>query len=210
MKNFSKNIPQGRALIYIMILCLLPSLFAGLWVWSQTGQVEGIKDQLENVREHAFLKEKRQASNKNLQNFYKDADSFFIDKHLESLTFLEPEIDSLQKLSSQKNVPEDESVRRRLDKLTGPDNALNFTEGVVQNYGAFQETTETLARPVEVNLNDLYKILTRIEGVSISGETVPEGRPQLIILDFRMEKKKNLDKNEAYQLNMKLLKREFS
>lgn len=205
-----KHIPQGRTLIYIMIFCLLPSLLAALWVWSELSVVEGVRDQLENVKEHAFLKEKRQSSNQNLSTYYKDADHFYIDKQLETLTFLDPEVEALQKLTSRKNIPEDETVRRRLEKLTGPENALSFTEGVVQNYGAFQETTETLSHPVEVSINDLYKILSRVEGVSINGEPIPEGRPQLIILDFRLNKKKSLDQNEVFQLNMKLLKREFS
>lgn len=193
-----------------MIFCLLPSLLAALWVWSELSVVEGVRDQLENVKEHAFLKEKRQSSNQNLSTYYKDADHFYIDKQLETLTFLDPEVEALQKLTSRKNIPEDETVRRRLEKLTGPENALSFTEGVVQNYGAFQETTETLSHPVEVSINDLYKILSRVEGVSINGEPIPEGRPQLIILDFRLNKKKSLDQNEVFQLNMKLLKREFS
>lgn len=205
-----KNIPQGRALVYIMLFSLLPSLFASVYIWMKLGTLSGIESELSSVKEHAFLKEKRQAVNQNLQNFYKDADHFYIDKQLETLTFLEPEVEALQKLSSQKNIPEDEVLKKRLDKLSGPENSLTFTEGVVQNYGAFQETTETLSHPVEVNVADLYKILTRVEGVALNGDTPPEGRPQLIVLDFRLEKKKSLDANEVYQLNMKLLKREFS
>ncbi len=64
--------------------------------------------------------------------------------------------------------------------------------------------------PVEVNVSDLKKILTLIEGRKIGEfETGPQ-KPQLMILDFKLEKKNIRENNEVFDLNMKLLKREFS
>lgn len=204
-----KNIPQGRALIYIMILCLLPSFAIGFYLWTSYGALENLDQKMDMVRDQAFVKEKRQAVNQSLRSHFKEPDQFYIDKQLETLTFLDQETEALQKIFQQKNMPEDETTRKRLEFLTGPGNSISFTEGVVQNYGSFQETTETLSHPIEVNSKDISKILSRIEGVSFNGEELPTGRPQLIVLDFKLEKKKATDKNEVFQLNMKLLKREF-
>ena len=205
-----KSIPQSRALIYILILCLIPSLVAGLYIWSRVGELTDLDRKMDDVKEQAYLKEKRQALNQTLRAHYKEVDPFYIDKYLETLVFLEPEVDALQKISQAKNFSDDEAIKNRLDFLTGSGNHLNFTEGVVQRYGTFQETTETLSHPLEVNLKDLHRILSRIEGVRVGEEEPLQGRPQLLILDFSLDKKKSGEKSEVFLLNMKLLKREFS
>ena len=79
----------------------------------------------------------------------------------------------------------------------------------MQSTPLFQEVTETLVHPIEVNLDDLTNLLAKIEGKEIGPYTPGPGRPQLLILDFKIEKKSITDKKEVYQLNLKLLKREF-
>src|SRR5262249_902807 len=138
-----------------------------------------------------------------------DADHFYIDKHLETLSFLQPEIEGLQKALSNKNFPDDENIKKRLEFLTGPSKNMVFTEGVVQSTPQFQEVTESLVHPVEVNEDDLRTILARIEGTQIGSEAPSPNRPQLIILDFKLERKSVTEKNQVFVLNLKLLKREF-
>ena len=78
-----------------------------------------------------------------------------------------------------------------------------------EKYNNFQETIETLAHPVEVDNSDILKILSRIEGVSLHDEKPLETRPQLIITDFRIDRKKP-SLYEVYALNIKILKREYT
>ena len=155
----------------------------------------------------AFVKGK-QAQNIAVINHYREADHFYIDKHIESLIFLEPEIESLQKIMAKNDFAEDEQVKRRLDYLNQSNN-LSFSEGAVQASPLFQEVMETQVHPVEVNGIDLQKILSRVEGVQISAFAPGPNRPQLLIVDFKLDRKKMSEKNEVFQLNMKLLKREF-
>lgn len=204
------KIPQNRALLYILIFALIPVLISSAFVMNRLGRLDSINQEIETLKDTFLVKDQRQAINKKVRAYFKDADHFYIDKNLETLSFLEPEIEALQKIVSQKNFPDDETVKKRLEFLTGSGNDLVFTEGVVQNYGPFHEVTETQAHPVEVNLNDLKKILSRVEGVRIGENDPIASRPQLIILDFKLDKKTSQDKNEVYQLSMKLLKREFS
>ncbi len=203
------NIPQSRLLLYAMLLGLIPLLLAAGNFMHQQNKISTVENQLLLIGDMAATQKKRQAVNIAVRNNFRDADHFYIDKHLETLDFLEPEIESLQKVLDNKNFADDENIKKRLDFLTGPQNDLIFTEGVVQSTPIFQETTETLVHPVEVNVDDIRALLAKIEGIEIGKEGPNPNRPELIILDFKIEKKRVTEKNEVFLLNLKLLKREF-
>jgi len=204
-----KNIPQSRLLLYLMMVGLLPLIFVGAALMSKLNGVNETQFAIQGVFEKVLVRGKKQALNTNVRNNFRDADHFYIDKYLETLNFLLPEIESLQKLSSNKNYPEDENLRKRIEHLTGPGNSMVFSEGVVQTYPLFQETTETLVHPVEINTTNLQQILALIEGIEVGNFKPAQNRPQLLVLDFKLDKKNLSEKNEVFVLNLKLLKREF-
>lgn len=204
-----KNIPKNRLLLYIMLLGILPLILAAVNFLSKQSSITELENIMHEMQLMAMFREKKQAVNMAIRNHYHDADHFYIDKYLESLSFLEPEVEGLQKLLNNKNLVADEAIRKRLEHLTGPGNSLGFTEGVVQSTPFFQETTETLVHPVEINGLDLQKILAKIEGLDIGSYTPSPNRPQLIVLEFKLDRKNTAEKNEVFLLNLKLLKREF-
>lgn len=204
-----KTIPKQRLLLYMLVIGLLPVLWSLFYFVSTTNALAQVNTTTEQLTETALIQEKKQASNMAVRSHFKDADHFYIDKYLETLVFLEPEIEGLQKILSNKNIAEDENAKKRLEFLTSPANSLAFSEGVVQSAPFFQETTETLVHPVEINGNDLKKILARIEGVEFDSIQAGPNRPQLIILDFKLDKKAIRERNEVFNLNLKLLKREY-
>lgn len=204
-----KAIPINRAVAYLMVIGLLPFLFVIFLFFSQRGQLEELNGMLESLQHQAFVKEKKQALNLAVRQHFRDADHFYIDKYLETLVFLEPEIETLQKIAADKNFSNDEKIKKRLELLTSQGNSLVFSEGVVQAFPLFQETIETLVHPVEVSPTDLQKILARIEGIQMGPFAPGPNRPQLIITEFKLDKKKVNEKNEVFVLNLKLLKREF-
>lgn len=203
------TIPQKRLLIYLLLIGLVPIFFAWLTFSSQLATTNELENLIHHVQSLAFNREKKQSVNISVRHKFRDADHFYIDKNLETLILLEPEIESLKTMVSNPNFNDDENVKKRLDFLTGPLNRISFTEGVVQSSPIFQEVTETLVHPVEVNVSDLRQILCLVEGVIIGDCTPPPNRPQLIILDFKLDKKNVSEKNEVFLLNLKLLKREF-
>lgn len=204
-----KNIPLSRAVLYLICLGIAPLMFVFLLFTSQKRELEELENTIESIQHQAFLKEKKQALNLAVRQHFRDADHFYIDKYLETLVLLEPEVETLQKLSLDKNFGEDERVKKRLEFLTSSANALNFSEGVVQDFPLFQETLETLTHPVEVNATDIKKILARIEGTKIKELDPGLRSPQLLITEFRFDKKKVSDDHEVFSLNLKLIKREF-
>lgn len=205
-----KNIPILQLLVYLLILGVFPFFAALFFFWSGLDRVNELEYAIQNVHELALKVEKKQAANISTANSYRNADHFYIDKNLETLHFLHPEVDALKKVIENPNFIEDESTRKRLDFLTGKQNQLIFTESNVQTHPFFQEVTETMLHPVEINQTDLEQILTLIEGRDIGLFKAPQDRPQLLILNFKIDKKSIREKSEVYELSMKILKREFS
>ena len=204
-----QNIPHTRLVLYLLCLGLFPLLFVVALFISEKNALDELHENLETIQYTALIKERKQATNMAVRQHFSDADHFYIDKNLETLVFLEPEIEQLQHIVEDKNFADNEAVKKRLEFLTSESNALVFSEGVVQTFPLFQETSETLVHPVEVDPTDIQKILARVEGIKIGNFSPGPHRPQLTITEFKLNKKKVTDKNEVFLLDMKLIKREF-
>lgn len=203
------TIPQQRLILYGVIAGVLPLILVLLNMFGQLSDVDNLKNHLDVIHQNILSRESKQAVNLSVKEHFKNADHFYIDKQIESIRLLEPEIESLKKIAAQNNVVDNEAVKKRLEYLTNT-NTIVFTEGVVQKNPYFQETTETLVHTVEVNLQNIAEILAKIEGVKMESYHSGLDRPQMIITDFRIDKKNVDEKNEIYMLNLKLIKREFS
>lgn len=200
------NIPQNRIILYIMILGLIIPILAFMNFTNAKGTLDSLSKGIEEIQTRAFVTERKQAVNKAVIEEYLNGDRFYVDKTLEKLTLLEPEKNTLQKVTENKNYVGDEAINRRLAFLKGKENQMLFTEGVVINYPRFQETLLTLAKPVEVSVDDIRTILSLIEAPNPSAMPPP---PQLLITDFTLDRKTVSEKNEVFLLNLKILKREF-
>ncbi len=209
MNKFLSSIPRSRLIAYAVILGLIPAALVLFHIYSKLTEINTLGDHVRNLTEMALLKEKKQAVNKAVMSHYRDADRFYIDKNIEAITLLKPEIEALEKISKQNNFIENEEVTNRLKFLTNK-NSLVFAEGVVQTYPYFSETAETLVHPVEIDLNDLQNILAKIEDIDIGLYKPGPNPPQLIITDLKLEKRKTSNDNEVFNLNIKLLKREYT
>lgn len=204
-----KSIPQARMLIYLVILGLLPTLLVLLKLWQDSDSLNALQDRILEVQEKALIRDSKQAVNMAVIEHFQGSDNIYLDKYVQKLQFLESEVEGLQRLITNKSFADDEEATKRYEHLVGPNNTLMFNEGAVVRYPLFREVVETQVRPVEVNLTDIQKILTLIDGVPFGENSVPPKRPQLIILDFRLEKKRINEDNEAFLMNMRLLKREY-
>lgn len=205
MKDF---IPMNRLFLYLLFIGLLPVLLATYYVVSEIHAIDATDDMIELVYTKMALQESREGINRAVREQYSEADHHYIDKTLEKLPLLSEEREALQKVSKQKTGIFDDRLVARLKKLKS-DNNLVFSEGVVQSYPGFQETVETLTHPVEVSVSDVKHILTMVEGVDMDGFHADENMPQLLVTQFSLNRKKISEHNEVFELNMKLLKREF-
>lgn len=208
-KKILQNIPYNRLISYLLIIGLCPLVFLSFFFLKEKNDFDELRTNIESIEYNALIKEKRQAMNMAVRQHYREADHFYIDKNVETLVLLEPEIEQLQAIVADKNFTDNENIKKRLEFLTGGANSLAFSEGVVHSFPFFQETTETLIHPVEVERSDIQKILAKIEGIKIGPYSPGLHPPQLIITEFKLDKKKTNDKNEVYLLDIKLIKREF-
>jgi hypothetical protein len=195
-------------ILWFALLALAPIVFGYLYYSSAVNDVDQLKSSIESLKTLADKTDRKQSQNRAAREKYKEADRLYIDKNVESLKFLEPEAKSLEELVNNKTFAGDEMVKRRLEFLTGSENKILMTEGTITTYPYFQEVISTLSKSVEVNLQDIKKVLSVIEGVEIPPYKIIPNRPQMIILDFKIDRKET-EKNEVYILNMKLLKREY-
>ncbi len=206
MSKWILSIPVKRAILYLLVIGLFPSFLVLFYFFSEKGAIQTLEKRIQALEEMAYLKQKRGELNKSIMVTYSGSDKFYIDKELESLQLLLPEIETLEKSVQTFTAIDNESLHERLSFLKNT-NKIVFAESNVQNLGGFTETTESLVKPVELDMADLQTLLTRIE----KGENFDETskKPQLIITDFRMDRAPTLTGSEVFRINLKLLKREF-
>ncbi|MDP1836452.1 MAG: hypothetical protein Q8K75_11085 [Chlamydiales bacterium] len=203
----TEGISQSRMLVYIMAACLLPILLVAYQYRSTNTQLERLTSRIETIQQQAFLLEQKLTPNRAVQAAFRDADRFYLDKYVENIQLLESEIAMLEKIVKDPIVPPDPQLVSRLDALRK--NTIQFSEGTVESYPFFKEVPDSLARAVEVDDGDIQEIISRIEGISIGKYEPGPNRPQMIITDFKLERKTGQRQSLLYSLNIKMIKREF-
>lgn len=201
-------ISNNRKVIYLLILGMLPLLFVGMHFYSNYSYQTNLSYALQDAIISAETKNRKEYSNKQVIKLFANADHFYIDKEIEKIDLLKKENDTLQAILKRGYHPDEEEIKRRTQFLNSPQNRLSFTEGSIKSYKGFQETLETLSHPVEVDLDDFKKILSRIEGVQLTTDPIADNRPHLIVTECKLEKKKGLTQ-DVFTLDLKVLKREY-
>jgi len=139
-------------------------------------------------------------------NRYSNFEPYFIDQCLEALPLLQSNLSELHAMKNHPACKNREALTKRIAFLEGPENRLSFAEETIRSSKRIKETEERLLHPVEVDAKDLERLLSLIEDVAIGGCVPDQTSPQLIIQDFVLTKKNNA----IYELNLSLLKREFT
>jgi hypothetical protein len=210
MKLQVKNsIPHQRLLTYLLLLGLIPLILAFSYYNVHSQDLQEISGEIERLQFVATNKRCKQYVNGLARAHFQQADHFYLDKYVESMHLLECETEALQTLLEHEPTLPNKDILKRLDFLTGPQNELTFADGMTQTFANIQETTESLIHPVEVDLADIQRILSYIEGTEIALFAPAINRPQFIIVDFKINRKQSASDNEVYVLELKLIKREY-
>lgn len=169
-------------------------------------KLEQLEEEMNRIHHKmVFLQEAQRKENFLLASL-KDPDPHYLDKYVETLTFLLPEIKKLEAIQSE-NL-EDEQITKKLQWLKEGGNRLRFSEEHIRANELFRETEEKQQNPIELNEEDLKKLLCLIEGTTIWPYGPKEGLPQLIIKDFKLAKKELPSHEKLYTVSMELIKRE--
>lgn len=145
---------------------------------------------------------------KKVKNFIDEKisyDKFFIDNNLENLSFLQNEKSQLVNLKKYIAFLNGDRINARLDFINSEKNKLKFAEENTKTSSLIKETLESQLYSIEVDENDLQKLLTIIEETPNSRFTKKANAPQLLITNFNLSK----ENCNSFTLDMKILKREF-
>lgn len=182
-------------------LACLPLIFCLTSFFSKNEQLNALENAMTQLRlKEARLKKRGESEDAFLAKM-QQADHRYIDKHLETLVFLEPEIQQLE-------LQTDSFFKKRLEFLKGNGNRLLFAEEEIRKGDLFQEVEERLQHSVEMNEEDLKRTLTLIENIPIPPFSIEPNAPQLIIKNFELVKKSTPSNQEVYTIQFQLIKRE--
>jgi hypothetical protein len=169
-------------------------------------KLEQLENETNRIQSRMVILQETQRKENFLLASLKNPDPHYLDKHVETLTFLLPEIKKLEAIQSENS--EDDQIAKRLQWLKEGGNRLRFSEEQIRVNELFRETEEKQQTPVELNEEDLKKLLCLIEGTTIWPYGPKEGRPQLIVKDFTLIKKELPSHEKVFAVTMQLIKRE--
>ena len=194
------------ALLLILIAAPLPMLYFAVHFVLGMQELNLLDEDVERVHLKTVLYEDNKRKEGALFASLKNPDPHYLDKNVETLTFLLPEVKKFEAILSE--TPGDDQIARRLQFLKEGGNRLVFSEEQIRTHEMFREVEERQQHPVEMNEEDFKKLLCLIEGVTIWPYGPKEGRPQLIVTDLKLSKKELPNQEKVYAVSMNLLKRE--
>ena len=144
----------------------------------------------EACRKGRFSLERKGKKERFLKRYAK-ADPYFIDQQIESLHFLEKERNELAALLEHPALFDKRSAEARFKFLLSDENRLTFAEEAIRTSSHLKETEEKQRHSVQMDEEDLKRILSLLEDLPIDSYFPLENRPQIIITDFHLEKKES-------------------
>ncbi len=179
------------AYIAIAIACCIPFFCLYLHVQEKLDVVENLEKEMRILSSREVYAGRINEQGEILSKQLNRADHFYLDKNIETLSFLGQKLGSLRSFSSEIL-----------------DNRLLFAEEKITKDDYLIEVEEKQQHPVALNMEDLKRLLSSIEGVTIGGFTPKNGRPQLIVRDFYLKKVPASSEEDLFIIDMKLIKRE--
>lgn len=193
--------------LFFFILFLSPILFSLLFLYQKQTQLEELEERFYRACKKEKLALARKERKERFLVRYSNTDPYFMDQKIESLPLLEKEQKALENLLEHPAFSHHDALRDRLQFLR--ENKLLFAEEKIQASANIQEIEEKQRQPVEMDEEDLKKILTLIDDVSIGPYLPSQTGPQLILKEFRLKKQQTPLQTQVFEVEMELLKREF-
>ncbi len=195
---------------FFFILMVIPLFAAAAFLFLQNNRIQEIEERFAAASTKGKAAFERKAKKEAFLHRYLNADPYFLDQKIESLLFLQNERKQIESWLRHPALPRKESLVERLSFLTEGANRLVFAEENIRTSGRIQETDEKQRHPVQMHENDLQKLLSLIEDIPVGPYLPPNGAPQLLVRDFRLKKIKTHLHTEIFEVEMDLVKREFS
>jgi len=195
---------------FFFVILVLPLLSAAVFLFFQNTRIQELEERFASASAKGKMAFERKAKKERFLRHYSNADPYFLDQKIESFSFLQNEKNQLETWLRHPALPRKEAIQERLSFLTEGTNRLSFAEENIRASGRIKETDEKQRHPVQMDENDLKKLLALIEDIQIGSYLPSNESPQLIVRELRLKKIKSPLQSEIFEIEMDLLKREFA
>lgn len=193
--------------LFFFILVISPLFAATLYLYFEHENLQHLQERFAKAARKEKLAFERKERKDRFLHRYSHADPYFLDQQIESFPLLQKEKQHLMSLLDHPAFPNHQAIRDRLAFLEK--NRLSFLEENIHTSAEMKEVDEKLRYPIQMDENDLKKLLSLLEDISIESYPLPQNAPQILIKDFRLKKIETSLQTEVFEVEMDLLKREF-
>ncbi|HLB53025.1 MAG TPA: hypothetical protein VJK48_04885 [Chlamydiales bacterium] len=188
----------------------IPILIATLFLFMQNRNLEELEELFIGASRKAKTAFERKQKKERFLGRYLYANPYFLNEQIESIVFLQREKQQIQALFSHPASVDKDLLQERLAFLSGNENRFSFIEENIRFSKEMKETEEKQRYPVQMDEDDLKKVLSIIENIPIGLHTPISSSPQLLIRELRMKRLQTPLQTEVFEVEMELHKREFT
>ena len=188
---------------FFLLLLAVPPICSSFYLFSELQSLRDLHERASTAMTKVKGAFTRKARKEKILERHSHPDPYFLDKEIESFSFLSIEQHQLREWLSHPAIANKQPLLDRLRFLEKGDNHLSFMEEEFQISPLCKETIEKQRNWIELDNDDLKRLLTMLE------INPKEKSPQLLVTEFLMHKKETPLHSEAFEIKMNLLKREF-
>ncbi|MBS0624657.1 MAG: hypothetical protein JSS32_01235 [Verrucomicrobia bacterium] len=195
--------------VFFFILVSSPLLITGIFILQKRFEIASFENLYESTLIKAYKSLDFRSRKEQFLTRYSSPEPYFLNQTIETLPLLQNEIKFLKEHRKHPAVTDKDQIENRLAYLTGK-NKISFVEESIRSNSLYKETDEIMKRAVEMNEEDVKKVLALIENVQIGPYEPSSKSPQLIISNLTLKRKKNASIQHTFDIKLDLLKREFN
>jgi hypothetical protein len=185
-------------------LLLLPFVLVTIILFQKHSEIQELEERFTSaIKKEKGAFERRERKNRFLSR-YSNPNAYFIDQNIETFSLLQSEKGKLESMLNHPAFPDSPSLKERLVFLQN--NQLSFIEENINTTSNIKEVEEKQRHPVQMDETDLKNLLLLIEDV----DSKMESRPQILIQNFHLKKVDTSLQTEVFEVEMDLIKREFT
>lgn len=205
-EKWGKIFAQCHPLLLYAAICS-PLVLACTALWVQNNELRELERNFQEAKKKEQFVLMQQAQRDRFLERYSHCNPYFINKHIESLPLLQREKTKLQTALNSPFLFQQNPLHKRWEQIL--ENQISFAETDIRTMEKVKEVDEHLRQSVQVDEEDLKKLLCLIEDCPIGTHTPLLHCPQMIIKKLHIKKRLTSVETETFDLEMDLLKREF-
>lgn len=198
---------QMRPLFFFVVIAL-PLIAAGFFLSQQAASIQDLEGRFSQAAKKERQAMDRKGRKERFIERYSQSNPYFLDQTIESYPLLRAEKQRLEALVMHPAFPDSSAIQERLQFIN--ENRLAFQEEKIETSKEMKEVHERIRHPVQMDEADLKQILSFLEDVPIETALPKERAPQILIKDFRLKKLETPLHTEVFEVEMDLIKREFT